>query len=489
MAPQPSLTREEIESIRAEFFAEDIEPLLPDMYYWSREDVSNFFESEGKVRPLDKSMDMSKYRRFRVTFAPRIAVRRHASVTAAPLGLLLTGEVFAGKVSSDANWLQLRDGKYEGGFVMVVHPEHGRLVEPEKDSAAGEVEKSHATGHEKLRSEEENAPKNNALKKQIATQVTQKACGINLKTADAAGVSRDSLFDHFVRQELVIDFQQSFRLEGIPDNMYDTDYADDTEAITWCVMGGQLGPVPLKKGGRKQAVGGMRQRIEWLGGLRCIIAERDEGSDEPPVLVVVLAHGINVLSDDLFGLAYFCGTFGDGGMPRVRFVIPGGPEECEKPQEMLRAPRRWFEWSEATSAATAEANMKKNLPLFINCANAALEHAPNARLALCGFSQGAFVSLYAACMGLKPAALIQLCGQAPFSDLPTGALDGVSLLVAAGSLDPIAPVSTAEQLLVSCHKAGAVADEPLFCFDGEHDVTQEVATKVAEFLAQLLTKN
>lgn len=91
----------------------------------------------------------------------------------------------------------------------------------------------------------------------------------------------------------MIDFQQSFRLEGIPDNMYDTDYADDTEAITWCVMGGQLGPVPLKKGGRKHAVGGMRQRIEWLGGLRCIIAERDEGSDEPPVLVVVLAHGIN----------------------------------------------------------------------------------------------------------------------------------------------------------------------------------------------------
>ena len=73
-----------------------------------------------------------------------------------------------------------------------------------------------------------------------------------------------------------------------PDNplsfemMYNTDEATDTECVMWCQMGGQIGPLPNKNGARKTAVGGMRQRIEMLGGLRCIVAERDEGCAQPP---------------------------------------------------------------------------------------------------------------------------------------------------------------------------------------------------------------
>ena len=104
----------------------------------------------------------------------------------------------------------------------------------------------------------------------------RKACGANIKTVDAAGASRDTLFDHFVLQELLEDFQVKFRAEGIPDNMYNTDHANDTECVTWCAMGGQMGPIPEKGGKRKAAAGGMRQRIEHLGGLQCIVAEKDE---------------------------------------------------------------------------------------------------------------------------------------------------------------------------------------------------------------------
>lgn len=98
------------------------------------------------------------------------------------------------------------------------------------------------------------------------------------------------------------DFQHDFRINGIPDKMYNTDVADDTECVTWCAMGGQIGPIPLKKG-RKVPSGGVRQRVEHLGGLRCVVAEKDEGSDELPVVLVVLAHGIHVFGDDLCTLA------------------------------------------------------------------------------------------------------------------------------------------------------------------------------------------
>ena len=38
------------------------------------------------------------------------------------------------------------------------------------------------------------------LKKTFEKKIGRKACGANLKTADAAGASRDSLFDHFCEQ-------------------------------------------------------------------------------------------------------------------------------------------------------------------------------------------------------------------------------------------------------------------------------------------------
>ena len=134
-------------------------------------------------------------------------------------------------------------------------------------------------------------------------------------------------------QELLEDFRADFRANGIPDDMYNTDHADDTECISWCLTGGQIAPIPNKKGKRKAPAGGMRQRVERLGGLRCVIAEKEAGSDEAPLLLVVMAHGINVLGDDLYGLAYHCGaTFGGVGMSRVRFVLPAAPEEVEQPK-------------------------------------------------------------------------------------------------------------------------------------------------------------
>ena len=98
--------------------------------------------------------------------------------------------------SPDQNWIQLSDG----AWVMIKHPELGQLIEPltaappppsAPPTAAPEVPKTEAVETEK---------KKGGLKKEFAMQRSRKACGANLKSVDADGASRDSLFDHLCVQ-------------------------------------------------------------------------------------------------------------------------------------------------------------------------------------------------------------------------------------------------------------------------------------------------
>ena len=105
-------------------------------------------------------------------------------------------------------------------------------------------------------------------------------------------------------------------------------------------------PIPVKKGqGHKKADGGVRQRVEMLGGLRCIVAEK-EGAAAVHMLVVLL-HGVNVLGDDLFGLVHHAALL----LPGVRFLLPEAPHESsteKRANNWSRSPRQWFpldKWS------------------------------------------------------------------------------------------------------------------------------------------------
>ena len=192
--------------------------------------------------------------------------------------------------------------------------------------------------------------------------------------------------------------------------------------------------------------------------------------------MVVLGHGINVLGDDLFGLAHHTRKAG------VRFVLPEGPHQGEEVAGLLRQPRQWWKGGiERWETGVVDAADK-----FAACAKAALADAPSgAKLAVGGFSQGAAVALRAATSGgVSVAALLQLSAQAPKAELPEGCLAGVRVFVAAGDEDEVAPVAMGEALLSACEKAGASC-EPLHKYSGDHEVTLEVADAVKAVIDEL----
>ena len=493
------VTLEQVEAIRDELFAHDIEP-IPEMLDWSEEDVTKFFESDGQYRPAAEAPPTPPPPGpptppaplpdtvFRVIFKPRVAIRSQPSATAAPAGAKSTGSIVHGAVED--GWLRLDpEPGHPFGYIMLKHPEHGVLLEPAPEhskKAAAALDKPPATKPPAPAPALAAVKPKAGLKKDFGKlTVGRKACGANLKTTDAAGASRDALFDHFVLQEVLQDFQKKFRAEGIREDLYDTDEATDTECVTWCQMGGQIAPIPNKKGQRKPAPGGVRQRVEHYGGLRCIIAENDRGSEQPPLLLVLLAHGIHVLGDDLYSLAYHCAR------PNVRFVLPQAAETSPapvKPDPMqLRPTLQWFAWKAESTPAELAPRVAQAARQLSECAAAALAAAPGAKLVLGGFSQGAAVALAAAASApsLRPTALVQLAAQAPLGELDAATLEGSTLLVAAGTNDEVAPVETAKKLLAACEAAGAKA-KPLLVYDGEHEVTPDVAKALGTLLDDLV---
>jgi len=125
---------------------------------------------------------------------------------------------------------------------------------------------------------------------------------------------------------------------------------------------------------------------------------------------------------------------------------------------------------------------------FLACAQEALAKAPGAKLVLGGFSQGAFVALQAAIQGRKvlrkPAVgLLLLC--APWADegagLPQDCLKDTDVLIAAGDEDQVASPEGCELMFKKCQEASGKL-EPLVRFCGGHEVTEDVANMVAEFM-------
>lgn len=355
------LTHAEILEIQAETFADDV-PLhvgadgQVDMYSWSRDAVASYFESDGQELPgsgigiigglTAASLSSQVPHHYRVQFQPRVAVRKTPAADGVLFGSLNHGIKFEGVI--EGNWIRLTSepaAKCVGGYVMVEHPQHGKLLELLPDPAA-ETGKTQSDAKDV----QDGGQQGTSLKKTFELKASKKMCGANMAFIDASGASRDGLFDHYVVQELLPEFRKKFRLESIPDELYDTDRATDSECVVWCSMNCQIRPLPPPKGKtRKAAPGGVRQRVEWLGGLRCIVAEREEGSDDgAPALVVVLLHGINVLGDDLYGLCYHCAT-----RPRVRFVLPAGPEESDDEPPEVRSRDPMPGGPRATSASHA----------------------------------------------------------------------------------------------------------------------------------------
>jgi len=277
--------------------------------------------------------------------------------------------------------------------------------------------------------------------------------------------------------------------------MYDTAAANEEECVVLCQTAGHIVPEPLSR--KRPSPGGVRQHLEVLGGLRCIVVEREEEAS-PLELVCVLAHGIDVLNDDLYGLADYMVVDG------IRIILPEGIEESNQPrepepvstvgnmietneedkEEWRRPFRQWWLPRKGAEAGVAEAGTA-----FANCAAEALAHVPQAKLVLGGFSQGAGVALASAVLaiktlGVQPAGLLLMAPPPSAVKLQGGALSGSRVFVAGGDADEITPASGSEALLAECGKAGAQTEEFLK-YAGGHEVTVEVAQASAKFLSSV----
>ena len=152
------VTHAEILEAQSSLFADDVALHTDaagevDMYSWSLSDVEAYFESEGSVVPgaspppssEGKGAALSE-RKFRVVFAPRVAVRKEPDPDGAVLGAANFGDVVEG--IAVGNWVKVEgtsDNKktelLTGGHVMIEHPKFGTLLEPIPDADASSTKR------------------------------------------------------------------------------------------------------------------------------------------------------------------------------------------------------------------------------------------------------------------------------------------------------------------------------------------------------------
>jgi len=367
------------------------------------------------------------------------------------------------------------------------------------------------------------------------------ACGANVRGVQGGvvGVSRDTLFDHLTVEHMEKNFRRQFRLEQIPEELYDSDKATEEECTIYFQMMGQIEPIDIET--NKKALGGVRQRVREVGELRSVIMELEH--DDAPRAVIVLVHGINVKGDDLFGTAFHALN------PGMRFVLPSAPNEqplipvedipplfvwtsngigriAGKTQDfgnpkagdeftkdhwqeiasiidlntqdyeelvlhgivkdagLMESLRPRLYWWPSPEKGSEEA--KASIDKLHAVATEALGGASGANLVLGGFSQGAAASMAAAAAcgmaGSPPAGLVLIAPPVPSlqSQVATDSLKGTMVLVISGEQDSIATPEGSEQACAACEAAGAKTE--LVKHSGGHEINIEVGDVLAAFL-------
>lgn len=339
-----------------------------------------------------------------------------------------------------------------------------------------------------------------SLKKTWDRKFLFSGCGANIRPLDGgtAGASRGQLFEFLMNQHLSPELRKDF-WDRIPAHMYDTAQTNEQDCVTFFQTAGFVGDEPTGK--LKRSEGGVRQHVEELGGLRCIVVEQ-EGRGLPPTAIVVLAHGIDVLGDDLYGFAHRLAVDG------LRLVLPEAPHESaverepEPKQEVAskideESSEQYGEWRRAfrcwwSRQAKEQDALAAASGAFLDCAAAALEQSrldsgSQPKLVLGGFSQGAAVALAAAAgaqkqLSVQPSGLLLLAPPKIATSIADSAsLPGVKVLVAYGDSDEVAPASGSEAMMKAISACGAQS-EPLCLYAGGHEVTVEVVDATKAFV-------
>ena len=104
--------------------------------------------------------------------------------------------------------------------------------------------------------------------------------------------------------------------------------------------------------------------------------------------------------------------------------------------------------------------------------------APGVPLVLAGFSQGACLSLEAACAGLAPDAVVAFTGcrvGVPGDDRPRRLATGLSVYLSAGDADPWIPVSAFAEAVGELGSGGARLTAQVFPGRAHEVSAQEIA--------------
>ncbi|WP_146528755.1 alpha/beta hydrolase [Novipirellula artificiosorum] len=238
-------------------------------------------------------------------------------------------------------------------------------------------------------------------------------------------------------------------------------------------------------------------RRALYGSLECIVVD----GGETPTIPVILCHGYGAPGTDLVGLAFeWISLLGDDA-GAFRFVFPAAPLSLA---EMgMPGARAWWPINMAQLADAIQASRFRDMhdhePDGITAAREALCQAVREIKAelgsdanpfvLGGFSQGAMLTLDASLRGLpeSPALLLLYSGTVickPLWDATLGRLGDTHVYQAHGTLDPILPFESAEELSRMLIKAGI--DAEFHSFDGPHTIDTDSIARTAQLLRDLL---
>ena len=237
-----------------------------------------------------------------------------------------------------------------------------------------------------------------------------------------------------------------------------------------------------------------RERLEELD---CITIRPAE--EVPVAALAVFCHGYGAGGDDLVGLAAEILNIATPDKP-VMMICPAAPIDLT--DQGFPGGRAWWNLSiQRLLSAMDEGRyeqIRSEVPEGIDEARTvltavvelALKRAglDETRLMLCGFSQGAMLSMETACLGLKvpPAQLVLYSGALIAEQRwkpQVSRLRGTTILQSHGRIDPILPMQTGLWLREFLEEAGCQVK--FIDFNGPHTIPTESLENTAQLLNQL----
>ncbi|MEM6688709.1 MAG: lysophospholipase [Planctomycetota bacterium] len=235
-----------------------------------------------------------------------------------------------------------------------------------------------------------------------------------------------------------------------------------------------------------------------IGPLECIIVDKSDDASQIEHLVV-LCHGYGASCSDLASLSASWLESLQAEGSRFRFIFPNAPISLAPmgmPGGFAWWPLNMARLMEAMEAQSFEELHSETPPgiqeatdLLGEVVKAAIEElgdAPQTKLTIGGFSQGAMVTMNGTLMDAwtKPVNLIQFSGtlisEQTWKERAAESLAGVRIYQSHGRIDPILPFSGAERLCDLVEEARASIQ--FHAFDGPHTIDLDSIAHVAEML-------